>query len=122
MENNRLGDQCGGGSTTQADRHVFYLSLGCRGACQPGQMIYQDIPISKVKSGALYDYAIAAVAHGAAGGTVAVSLNQVDSAGRILDERPSTLTRSFSTGGGGFDSVVGMGGIFTGDWLISVRS
>jgi hypothetical protein len=95
-------------STTQADRHVFYLSLGCRGACQPGQMIYQDIPISKVTSGTPYDYAIAAVSHGAAGGTLEVSLNQVDSKGRILDERSFVMTvptAAMTVGGSMTDAV-----------------
>ncbi len=106
-------------STTQADRHVFYLSLGCRGACQPGQMIYQDIPISKVKSGTLYDYAIAAVSHGAAGGTLAVSLNQVDSTGRILDERSFVMTvpTAVTTVGGSMTDAVSVyrAETFTGD-------
>jgi hypothetical protein len=106
-------------STTQDDRHVSYLSLGCRGACQPGQMIYQDIPISKVTSGTLYDYAIAAVSHGAAGGTVEVSLNQVDSKGRILDERSFVMTvpATVTTVGGSMTDAVSVyrAATFTGD-------
>jgi hypothetical protein len=83
-------------STTPLDRQygkgVSYLSLSCGGTCQTGQMIYQDIPISKVQSSTEYDFAVAAVSHGTVSGTVKVSLNQVNSAGKILDEHSFVVT------------------------------
>ena len=76
-------------STTPNDTRfgpgVSYLSLGCGGSiCQPNQRIYQDIPVAKIKPGLAYDFAISAVSHGSAAGTVAVTLDQVNSRGSVL--------------------------------------
>jgi hypothetical protein len=68
----------------QAGAGLTYLSLGCGATCQSTQMIYQDIPISKLKAGLPYDFGISAVSHGTNPGALAVSLDQVSSSGKIL--------------------------------------
>lgn len=76
-------------STTPNDTRfgagVSYLSFGCGGnVCQPNQRIYQDIPIAKITAGLAYDFAISAVSHGAATGTLTVTLDQINNRGSIL--------------------------------------
>lgn len=70
---------------------VSYLSLGCGGDCQSGQRIYQDIPISKIKPGLPYDFAISAVSHGTTTGTLSVNLEQVNSRGSVLHSESFTV-------------------------------
>jgi hypothetical protein len=75
-------------STTSDDTRfgtgVSYLSLGCGGTCQLGQMIYQDIPISKIHPGSSYDFAVSAVSHGTTAGKILMTLDQVNSKGKVL--------------------------------------
>src|SRR5262249_12400459 len=83
-------------STTANDTRfgpgVSYLSLGCGGSvCQPSQRIYQDIPIAKIKAGLAYDFALSAVEHGASPGTLAVTLDQVNSRGSVLHSDSFTV-------------------------------
>jgi len=77
---------------TQFGTGVSYLSLGCGGTCQLGQMIYQDIPISKIKPGLAYDFAISAVSHGAIAGNLLVTLDQINSKGKVLRSESFTTT------------------------------
>ena len=83
-------------STTSDDTHfgpgVSYLSLGCGGLCQSGQQIYQDIPITKIKAGLAYDFALSAVSHGSTGGTLSVKLDQINSKGSVLHSDSFTVT------------------------------
>jgi hypothetical protein len=83
-------------STTSDDTHfgpgVSYLSLGCGGLCQSGQEIYQDIPITKIKAGLAYDFALSAVSHGSTDGTLSVKLDQINSKGSVLHSDSFTVT------------------------------
>jgi hypothetical protein len=77
---------------TQVGAGVSYLSLGCGNVCRSTQMVYQDIPISKITAGLPYDFGISAVSHGTNAGALTISLNQVNSSGKVLQTNAVTAT------------------------------
>ena len=77
---------------TQVGAGVPYLSLGCGGVCRSTQMVYQDIPVSKITVGLPYDFGISAVSHGTTPGVLTITLNQVNSSGKVLQTNAVTAT------------------------------
>jgi hypothetical protein len=64
---------------------VRYLRIDCAGQqCNPSEAIYQDLPLSGLPHASAYDYGFSGVIDGAAGGTMTVTLAQVDHDGKQL--------------------------------------
>ena len=55
-------------------------------------MVYQDIPISKITAGLPYDFGISAVSHGTNAGALRITLNHVNSSGKVLQLNAVTAT------------------------------
>ncbi len=56
---------------------MHYLQLHCGGrACDPGQALFQDVAIDRVKDGESIDYGFSGVAEGNEGGVMHVELSQ----------------------------------------------
>src|SRR5205814_1671264 len=51
-----------------------------------------DIPISKITAGLPYDFGISAVSHGTNAGALRITLNQVNSSGKVLQLNAVTAT------------------------------
>ena len=64
---------------------VRYLQINCGGRqCDPGQALFQDVPINRVKDGEHVDYGFSGVVDGNQGGTMHVELSERDRAGHNL--------------------------------------
>jgi hypothetical protein len=81
---------------TQVGAGVPYLSLGCGGVCRSTQMVHQDIPVSKITAGLPYDFGISAVSHGTTAGSLTITLEQVNSSGKVLQS--TAFTAAIPTG------------------------
>jgi len=79
-------------SKTSADTHfsrtregVHYLQMNCGSRhCDPGQAMYQQVPIGLLKDAQAVDYGFSGVAEGSEGGIMHVELSQRDLVGREL--------------------------------------
>ena len=76
-------------SRTDLDTHfsptkagVHYLQIDCGGPnCDPGQTLFQDVPIDRVKDGESIDYGFSGVVEGNESGAMHVELSERDRAG-----------------------------------------
>jgi len=68
---------------SQNKEGIHYLQISCGGRqCDPGQVLFQDVPIDRVKDGERIDYGFSGVVEGNEGGPMHVELSERDRAGR----------------------------------------
>ena len=76
---------------SQNKEGMHYLQIGCGGRqCDPGQALFQDVPIDRVKDGERIDYGFSGVVEGSEGGPMRVELSNGIRQGTNCGARPLT--------------------------------